>query len=406
MFKNTMNKFCVILLIISMILFPAITNATEKEEHINQNSIKLATNEDEPQEEEIDDTYFDGEDYTTQETNDDDDENAIESKEVKNGDVCLSGKSVTIDYNVDGNLFIFANDVKINSQISGDAFIIANSLTIEEDAYIYNNLFTCSNNLDIKGAVYEVYSIAKTANIVSGYIDRDLKISCDTLNLQGDIGRNAMVSCDSITLENSEENSYSTIGGDFIYSAKNKLENIPEYIVSGETKFTPNVFNINIGASNYIISAITVLCFVSLVWLCLLYLSPKFLSSSSQIIKEKKGLVAITSICTLILIPIVSIILMFTNVFSSFALLLIALYCILISLGSAISTIVINKFVCNKFNVNKKVATWGILLLVSLVLWIIGLIPFVGSIISFVLTLCGMGIILSYILPIKKSQSI
>lgn len=41
----------------------------------------------------------------------------------KQNDVYLTGDDITIDYIVDGNLFVIANSVTINAQIGGDAFI-------------------------------------------------------------------------------------------------------------------------------------------------------------------------------------------------------------------------------------------------------------------------------------------
>ena len=42
------------------------------------------------------------------------------SEEIKKNDVYLTGDNVTIDYMVDGNVFILANTVTIKSQIGGD----------------------------------------------------------------------------------------------------------------------------------------------------------------------------------------------------------------------------------------------------------------------------------------------
>ena len=76
----------------------------------------------------------------------------------KRSDVYLTGDDVTIDYIIDGNLFVVANHVTINSQVGGDAFICANTVTVEEDGYIFSNLFTFSKNVIVKGAVYDLYA--------------------------------------------------------------------------------------------------------------------------------------------------------------------------------------------------------------------------------------------------------
>lgn len=57
-------------------------------------------------------------------------ENAVENTKTqedsyKKSDVYLTGDNITIDYIVDGNLFVVADTVTINSQIGGDAFICA-----------------------------------------------------------------------------------------------------------------------------------------------------------------------------------------------------------------------------------------------------------------------------------------
>ena len=110
----------------------------------------------------------------------------------------------TIDYIVDGNLFICADSVTINSQIGGDAFIIANSITVEDEGYIFNNLFAMAQNIDIKGVVCDIYSLSENSNI-SGYIYRDIKMTCSNLSISGIIGRNAFVDCSTISFNKSDE---------------------------------------------------------------------------------------------------------------------------------------------------------------------------------------------------------
>ena len=50
------------------------------------------------------------------------------------------GDEITIDYIVDGNLFVLANKVNINSQIVGNAFICAKDVNISTQSYISNSL--------------------------------------------------------------------------------------------------------------------------------------------------------------------------------------------------------------------------------------------------------------------------
>ena len=78
----------------------------------------------------------------------------------KKGDVYLTGNDVVVNDIIDGNLFVFANSVTINSQIGGDAFILAGTVNVGEQGYIFSNLFTCAQNVNISGVVYDLYTTA------------------------------------------------------------------------------------------------------------------------------------------------------------------------------------------------------------------------------------------------------
>ena len=107
----------------------------------------------------------------------------------KKSDVYLIGDNITIDYIVDGNLFVCADTVTINSQIGGDAFILAKNVVINENGYVFSNLFTIAETVEIKGVVYDVYALTQNLTISSGYVYRDLKVACNTLNVNGAVGR-------------------------------------------------------------------------------------------------------------------------------------------------------------------------------------------------------------------------
>ena len=83
----------------------------------------------------------------------------------KKGDVYLTGNDVVVNDIIDGNLFVFANSVTINSQIGGDAFILAGTVNVGEQGYIFSNLFTCAQNVNISGVVYDLYTTAQTVSI-------------------------------------------------------------------------------------------------------------------------------------------------------------------------------------------------------------------------------------------------
>ena len=159
----------------------------------------------------------------------------VQDDSYKKSDVYLTGDTITIDYIVDGNLFVMADTVTINSQIGGDAFILAKKLIINEDGYIFSNLFTISESIEIKGVVYDVFALTKNFLISEGYVYRDLKVCSETLNINGIVGRNAFVNCSSINF-NTDENTNGIIYGDLNYSSTSEIS-IPENVVNGTVNY-------------------------------------------------------------------------------------------------------------------------------------------------------------------------
>lgn len=343
-----------------------------------------------------------------------------EDNKFKKSDVYLSGKDITVDYIVDGNIFICADSVTIKSQIGGDAFIIANSITIDEQGSIYSNLFAISQSLNIKGVVYDVYGLTKTSNI-SGYIYRDLKLSCSDLTLSGNVSRNAFINCSTMNFTNPNTNnlkedsdedsdfeekvtSTGKINGNLLYSSPKEI-NIPEGIVIGETKYTKmsSIGNTSFSISNFVITILTAIITTIIIWLLCIFLAPKFLNKSKELVTKKILPVLGFGIITPIALIIASIILIMLNITSFIGLIAILVLLIICAISTSISIIIISNIVCDKLKFETKVKQLGIIVAISIVLSIIKLIPFIGSLIGFVVSILGLGLI-SYNIILREQN--
>lgn len=333
----------------------------------------------------------------------------------KRNDVYLTGDNVTIDYIIDGNLFVVANSVTINSQVGGDAFICANTVTIEEDGYIFSNLFTFSKNVTIKGVVYDLYAASENTTI-NGYVYRDIRIGSNTVNILGTVGRNAYIDCSNLNFtqntdaneseeENSSNSSQGVINGNLTYSAKQEAS-IPEGVVAGETTFEKEMSFNNNTFQKQIMSLGTFLATVIVIWLLCLWLAPKFLEKNTSYLTTKKILPVIGfGILTPIVSIIVAILLFILGLTSKIALLLIITLIILMMISSSIFIIAINNIICNKLNIEKKAVMFGTLVIASIILWILNLIPFIGSVVGFVASVLGLGMIISSIALKEKDDT-
>lgn len=325
----------------------------------------------------------------------------------KKSDVYLIGDNVTIDYIVDGNLFVCADTVTINSQIGGDAFIMAKNLIVNDEAYIFNNLFVMANSVEIKGVVYDAYALANTLTISKGYVYRDLKANCDTLNVNGTVGRNAFVNCSSLNF-NTVENSNGVIYGKLEYSSKNEAS-IPEGSVNGTVNYKNNSDSskqsVRSIVADYILSLGSFIAFVLIVWLLCLWLAPKFLNNTESYIGKGSLKVFGKGLLGLIAIPVACFILILLQLTSSISLVILSLYILALVVSTSLFTIFANNYVCNKLKINKKSGIFGMLIVTAIVISLLTKIPYIGAIISLLIAIFGLGILLTAIIPNKTKKS-
>ena len=331
----------------------------------------------------------------------------LQEDDYKKGDVYLSGDNITIDYIVDGNIFVCADTVTINSQIGGDAFILAKKLIIEEQGYVFSNLFAISDSVEIKGVVYDVYALAQNVTISRGYVYRDIKAACNTLNINGTIGRNAFVSCSTLNF-NTDENANGIIYGDLNYTASSEFT-IPENAVSGTVNYKQMTISSEKSVQaiivDYIWSLGTFLVFIIVVWLVCLLLAPKFLANTNNYVGKKTLGILGYGLLTLVAVPVACIILVLLQLTVGVSLFLLALYILALIISTSLFTITANNYVCSKLKINKNLGIFGMLIVSGIVIWVLTQIPYVGGLISFIITILGLGILVTSILPKKVSKS-
>lgn len=387
MLKNKF-KIIVILSILILALTLPIVRAIETEDDITNNEIM--TND------VANDTVNNA--ITTSDT-------STANENFKKSDVYLCEDNVTIDYIIDGNLFVLANNVTINSQIGGDAFICADTITIGEQGYIFSNLFAFSKNVNIDGVVYDLYSASENTTI-HGYVYRDIHIGSENVNILGTVGRNAYIDANSInfkadnsTSENENPTDSSTplgvINGNLKYTTEKELV-IPEGVVNGETSFEQKTSFDGNTVKKQIMNLLAYVVTVIAIWLLCLWLAPKFLNNNSDLLTTKKVLPIIGfGILSPIALIVLTIIFFVLGITSSLGLILLFALITLIVISNAMFIITLNSAICNKMNLQKTLAKFGILAAISIILWLIGLIPFVGSILGIIVTVLGLGIVTS-----------
>ncbi len=329
-------------------------------------------------------------------------EDTTQQENMEQKDVYLVEDNVTIDYVIDGNLYVLANNVTINSQIGGDAFICAKTLTIDTEGQIYSNLFAFADSIDIKGIVYDLYAASKNTTI-SGYVYRDVHVGSDIVNILGSVGRNAFIDCSELKIEEStntdnEEDSadnisHGVINGNLNYTANEEIQ-LPEDAVVGETNFKKSSIINASTTENYIMSLGSLVATVVIIWLLCLWLAPKFLKNNTPLLTSKKILPVIGfGILTPIVAIIASIILFVLGITYTLGILLLVTLFMLLAISTSVLIITINNIICEKLKIEKVLGQLGVLIICSAILWAIGFIPYIGSLIGIIVVILGLGIV-------------
>lgn len=193
------------------------------------------------------------------------------TENVEESELKFFGDDITIDKLVDGNVFAVGNKVKITGQMLGDLVVIANEVVIDgsiiygdafvvaqklviEKAEIRGMLYTVASQVELDGAVYDMYAVADKLDIqFYGNVLRDLRVMATEVNVDGIVKRQAYIETDKLFLDTNCELA------DLIYKAKEQAKfkpkdgdettEIPNTVVSGTNDFTQvkkKVFNTKI----------------------------------------------------------------------------------------------------------------------------------------------------------------
>ena len=317
-----------------------------------------------------------------------------------NGDLYLTGDKVSVSNVVDGNAFIFANEVTIENtaEIGGDLFVFANKLTVN-GGYVYSSIFAYANEISINGVVYDVYAACTNFTLQnSGFVYRDLRVSSDHVTIEGKVRRNAFITANDITFGEDTASTY--IYGNLTYTSPNELST-QEGMIAGEVTREETASTANSPIS-YLTNALTILLTTFVIVLLIVWLAPKFVKRVTNMGVAKSFVSLGIGIAT----PIVALLAGFLLILSIVGISIFSSMVIVLALLCMIATSITSLFMAGLLaKLLKKTSNVSIVLLsllASLVLWAIGLIPYVGWIFSIIFVLFGIGTALVNIIYTKE----
>ena len=335
--------------------------------------------------------------------------------EITSNDLYLIDEKVVLNDLVDGNVYAIGNDITITGKINGNLYVLGNNIKIQnpsdnKECYITGSVYLCGNEIYFNAVCSDLYAVSKAfTGAYDSYIDRDLRLTCENASFYGLIARNAYISAEKISFISEETGDMALINGNLDYSCKTELS-LDKSIVNGEIIFNPIIdhssdINDEKTLKDYIYDIVVSLVSTIIIYLLILWLTPKFKETTKEYISIKLLPALGIGFASLVLIPIACIILLITVIGIPLSILLLLLYIALIMISFAIVAISASELIKGKLNSKNLGTDLLILACVNIVLYLLKQIPYVGGWISFIFLLMGMGIVVMYLFTKNKKKN-
>ena len=301
------------------------------------------------------------------------------------GDLIVVGDVVVISGNIEGNVIVAARRVEISGTVGGSLLGIAHTVIIS--GRVGRNAIAAGDSMNVSksGEIGGNTIIAAREAVIDGKTQRDLLSASAIMDLRGEVGRNARLAVGQATVAGS-----SRVGGN-LTARVGKEENVrvaQGAVIVGQKNIHVNVPRQKqspyLTVSFYIWQSVRVLgLFITglIVFKLVPSLMPASLASGSDWLKAGG-----VGFMTLVAVPIAAVILAVTFIGFPIALIAFVLYLI----ACYLAKIVVAEFVGRSVMKNSG----AVPLLVGLLLVVLAInLPWIGTLINFLLILLGLGAI-------------
>lgn len=326
--------------------------------------------------------------------------------QINNGDLYLFNNKVVMDQLVDGNVFIFGNDVEITGQVNGNLFVFANNVKFNKSAYVRYSIFACANSIYYNGACNDLYSASNKLEMTyDSYVVRDVKAVSSSTILKAAVGRDVDLATSS--LDTGADSEVPIIYGNLRYSS-NEEKQISKDIVQGDITYSKTLSNKDNNIEKTIIDILIVFltCIATtlIIYAFINKFTPQFKNKLSNENLNLKNIFKYLGIGLLsfILVLVICILLLSIGIGAKLAIIIALLFTLLCLISIPIFSIVIANILKPVFKIEKNSIFYLLLSLVSILLYAITLIPYIGFIIKVIIKSIAIGMLINICIPIKE----
>ncbi|MBI4022925.1 hypothetical protein HY375_02060 [Candidatus Berkelbacteria bacterium] len=297
--------------------------------------------------------------------------NTVDLRGAITKDVFVAGNAVSVSDTVGGNVIAAGNTVQISGTVTGDVIVAAGSVVLTKEAVVTGDVLLFTGAAEILGT-----------------IDGDLDTYAGSIELGGTVAGNVKVQGETLTVANG-----TIISGSLSGQLVQPYTENPAATVQGETSLTvgsgtdgawmPGLITATVS------SALLGMLGVLVTGLVLFLVAPKLLAHLRTMSFMVPGTSLLSGLVTLIVAPILFVLLMVFIVTIPLGLLMLALLSAAGILGG-----IFGNLWAGDLLTKKKWNPMAAFLLGTVVVGVLGLIPFLGGLLVFVAWLVGFGTVL------------
>ncbi len=309
-------------------------------------------------------------------------------------DLMVTGGQVMVNGYVGGDVRVFGGELILSGDVGGEVLVFSGDVIIDEEASIYGNFHAYSGNIQIKGVIKGDAEMRGGNIDLTGSILGSAKLKAAKIEIAGMIGGPALLSARELIVEDPAQ-----FAGTVAYWNEAGPIDLQIYMRSGEAQFDRGLkFHENyrfryISRSGWVYWLFTLLGALLFI-LLLVLIFPRWVYDSGLALSGSWGKFILRGILFLVGVPFAVIILTLTLIGLPFAIVLLIFYGFVLIYGSTIGAIVIASYL--KRNDWKKSHVIVLALLLLVVVKFLGMIPFIGWMIVFLVMATGIGALITH----------
>jgi len=328
----------------------------------------------------------------------------------KSQNLYLTNSEVAIDSSLYGDLFAFSQRVDINGLVRDDVNAVTSlfdlqgtvgsdvrliSTTTVIDGTVFGEVMIVGNYVKITkdSAIGGPVNINANTVIIDGTLKGDLNVKADKVILNGIVEGNAVITTSSLELGPDAK-----IMGDL--SSTRNVDETSTHVDGIVTKLKGRDDPSNF--TSITLSRIGLFLMIFLIGTALILCSRKSTEKTAKAMYSKFLLSMLIGFVALVVAPFVAILLLFTVVGLPLALLIVAIYLMLLILAAGFSAIFIGKL--NTKIVKKKNSLWLELLIGALALALVSIIPVIFALVLVFIGFVSVGAMLLVAIGKDKSK--